>query len=82
MCLHSAAINNGVGELLTSAVLVGTSAASNINLINAKTVAGTKVTMNSEPGGCDSIKVFCLLLFFFFLAMGGVEEMCLSSSSP
>lgn len=57
MCLHSAAINNGVGELLTSAVLVGTSAAANINLINAKAMASTKVNMNSEPEGCDSIKV-------------------------
>ena len=41
-----------LGELLTSAVLVGTSSDPNINLINAKTLASSKVTLVTKDC-CD-----------------------------
>ena len=45
------------GELLTSAVLVGTSTADNINLVNAKSLASTKVNLVTTEGCCECVKV-------------------------
>ena len=44
-------------ELLTSAVLVGSSTTTDINLVNAKTLASSKVNLLATGEGCDCVTV-------------------------